>query len=85
MQMHELIFSEIYSHLYAIFHRLKKYKKINSKFGFQKRKPDFGFKTENRISGFRLTSLIESMNCEELAVKERTRVMMPLLIITAVH
>src|SRR6218665_2059808 len=35
----------------------KKIKKINSKFGFQKRKPDFGFKTENRISGFRLTSL----------------------------
>src|SRR6218665_3269231 len=32
-------------------------KKINSKFGFKKRKPDFGFKTENRISGFRLTSL----------------------------
>src|SRR6218665_1894659 len=59
MQMHESIFSEIYSHLYAIFHRLKKYKKINSKFGFQKRKPDFGFKTENRISGFRLTSIIE--------------------------
>jgi len=25
------------------------------------------------------------MNCEELAVKERTRAMMPLLIITAVH
>src|SRR6218665_3611434 len=36
----------------------KKNKKINSKFGFQKRKPDFGFKTENRISGFRLTSLV---------------------------
>ena len=28
---------------------------------------------------------IDSMNREELAVKERTRVMMPLLIITAVH
>src|SRR6218665_3217252 len=61
MQMHESIFSEIYSHLYAIFHRLKKYKKINSKLGFQKRKPDFGFKTENRISGFRLTSLVLGM------------------------
>src|SRR6218665_1714430 len=38
----------------------KKFKKINSKFGFQKRKPDFGFKTENRISGFRLTSLFRA-------------------------
>jgi len=34
----------------------------NSKTGFQNRKPDFGFKTENRISGFRLTSLINRDN-----------------------
>jgi len=51
--MHESIFSGIYSHRYAIIHR-KTDKKINSKSGF--RKPDFGFKTENRISGFQLTT-----------------------------
>jgi len=34
--------------------------KINSKTGFQNRKPDFGFKAENRISGFRLTSLVSN-------------------------
>jgi len=34
------------------------FKEINSKTGFQNQKPDFGFKTENRISGFQLTSLI---------------------------
>jgi len=28
------------------------------KSGFQNRKPDFAFKTKNRISGFRLTSLV---------------------------
>src|SRR6218665_18843 len=38
----------------------KKIKNKNSKFGFQKRKPDFGFKTENRISGFQLTSLLKA-------------------------
>src|SRR6218665_2336397 len=36
-------------------------KKINLKSGFQNRKPDFGFKTKNRISGFRLTSLLSSL------------------------
>src|SRR6218665_490635 len=44
--------------IFMQFYMGKKFKKINSKFGFEKRKPDFGFKTENRISGFRLTSLI---------------------------
>ena len=34
------------------------FKKINSKTGFQNRKPDFGFQIENQISGFRLTSLL---------------------------
>src|SRR6218665_407861 len=43
----------------------KKFKKINSKFGFQKRKPYFGFKTENRISGFRLTSLLLRKKTEQ--------------------
>jgi len=31
---------------------------INSKTGFRNLKPDFGFKTENRKSGFLLTSLV---------------------------
>jgi len=56
-QMHEFIFSGISSQHYKIFDR--KIFKQNSKAGFQNRKPaDFGFQTENRISGFRLTSLI---------------------------
>jgi len=55
--MHEFISSGISPQRYAIFDRRNDFKKINSKTGFQNRKPDFGFQTENRISGFRLTSL----------------------------
>ena len=58
MQMHEFISSGISPQQYAIFDRKNYLKKINSKTGFQNQKPDFGFQTENRISGFRLTSLI---------------------------
>jgi len=50
--MHEFIFSGISVQHYAIFNRRNDFLKINSKTGFQNRKPDFGFKTENRISGF---------------------------------
>src|SRR6218665_3005190 len=57
--MTEFIFSGISVQCYAIFYR-KNDLQINSKTGFQKRKPDFGFKTENQISGFRLTSLNQS-------------------------
>src|SRR6218665_378852 len=35
----------------------KMIKKIKTKTGFQNQKPVFGFQTENRFSGFRLTSL----------------------------
>ena len=55
--MHESIFSGISSHRYAIIHRNND-EKINSKSGFQNRKPDFDFKTENRIFVFRLISLV---------------------------
>ena len=60
--MHESIFSGISSHRYTIFHRQNDKKLINSKSGFQNWKPDFGFKTENRISSFRLTSLVLGQN-----------------------
>src|SRR6218665_4142026 len=58
MQMHEFISSGISPQQYAIFDRKNYFKKKNLKTGFQNQKPDFGFQTENRISGFRLTSLI---------------------------
>jgi len=60
--MHEFTFSGISSQRYAILDRKIDLKKINSKTDFQNRKPDFGFQTENRISGFRLTSLVVSMH-----------------------
>jgi len=41
----------------------KMIKKIKSKTGFQNRKPVFGFQTENRFSGFRLTSLSITKGC----------------------
>src|SRR6218665_3250430 len=47
-------------------------KKINSKTGFQNRKPDFGLKTENRISGFRLTSLISTNHSNPSALVQLT-------------
>src|SRR6218665_1243773 len=59
-QMHEFTFSGISSQRYAILDRKIDLKKINSKTDFQNRKPDFGFQTENRISGFRLTSLVST-------------------------
>ena len=54
--MHEFILSGISSQCYKIFDMKIDFPK-NSKTGFQNRNPDFGFQTENRISGFQLTSL----------------------------
>jgi len=56
--MNKFIFSGISSQHYEIFDRKIDFKK--TKTGFQNQKPDFGFETENRISGFRLTSLVEN-------------------------
>src|SRR6218665_415185 len=54
--------------------RKKILKKINSKTGFQNRKPVFDLKTENRISGFRLTSLIIiSLFCNQKKYKRIKR------------
>jgi len=58
--MHEFIFSGISSQQYAIFARKNNLKQINLKTGFKHKKPDFGFQTEIRISGFRLTSLLRT-------------------------
>jgi len=45
--MHELIFSVISFQHYAIFVRKSEFKKINSKTGFQNRKPVFGVRTHD--------------------------------------
>jgi len=49
--MHEFIFSVISFQHYAIFDKKNDLKKINSK---------TGFRFSNRISGFRLTSLVST-------------------------
>src|SRR6218665_470646 len=52
-QMHEFIF---YSYFFSAINKFL-IGKMSLKNKFENQKPDFGFKTENRISGFRLTSV----------------------------
>src|SRR6218665_919796 len=67
-QMHEFIFYSYFFSAISTFLIEKMSLKNKSENRFQNRKPDFGFQTENRISGFRLTSLIV-LYCISISLK----------------